>query len=103
LFQSVLPTIGPGALQTRADESTLYGTENEKQLFIPSDKFWQQIAEECAEEGIGVNMFLGNSKFVDVASIGMSCISSACAITNLIWYRYCMFHDGRGNIFPPSV
>jgi protein transport protein SEC24 len=54
----------------------LYGTENEKGLFIPSDKFWQEIGEECAEEGIGVSMFLGNSKFIDVASIGMSSINS---------------------------
>jgi protein transport protein SEC24 len=72
LFQSILPTIGPGAIEARVDESLLYGTENEKQLYLPSDKFWQEIAEECVEEGIGVSMFLGNSRHIDVASIGSS-------------------------------
>jgi protein transport protein SEC24 len=71
LFQSILPTIGPGALRARTDESVLYGTENEKQLYLPSDKFWKDIAEECAQEGIGVSIFLGNSKHIDTASIGM--------------------------------
>ncbi|KIM91651.1 hypothetical protein PILCRDRAFT_94365 [Piloderma croceum F 1598] len=73
LFQSILPTIGPGALRARTDESVLYGTENEKQLYLPSDKFWQDIAEECAQEGIGVSIFLGNSKHIDTASIGVVC------------------------------
>ena len=80
-FQSILPTIGPGAIEARADESLLYGTENEKQLYLPNDKFWQEIAEECVEEGIGVSMFLGNSRHIDVASIGTSescCIHSEC-------------------------
>lgn len=81
MFQSLLPTIGPGASRTRTDESMLYGTENEKQLYLPIDNFWQDIAEECAQEGIGVSTFLGNSKHIDTASIGIcvySSLQSAC-------------------------
>jgi protein transport protein SEC24 len=65
-----MPTVGPGALRT-PDEAKLAGTDNEYKLFIPRNKFWIDIGEECAEEGIGISMFLGMSKSVDIGSIGM--------------------------------
>lgn len=49
---------------------SLYGTDKEKTLFQPQETSWLDIAEECAEAGVGVHMFLFPSSFIDVASIG---------------------------------
>lgn len=70
MFQSSLPSRGPGKVEPRANESTLYDTDKERTLFIPQDPAWTTIAEECAEEGVGITVFLAPSKFVDVGSIG---------------------------------
>jgi hypothetical protein len=69
-FSSPSSPSSPSFSNTAPDESTLYGTEDEKKLYLPRDKAWQALAEECAEEGVGVSVFIGNAWFVDVASIG---------------------------------
>ncbi|CCL98759.1 uncharacterized protein FIBRA_00764 [Fibroporia radiculosa] len=71
VFTGVLPTIGLGALKTQVDESTLFGTDKENTLFAPRDNTWKDIAQQCAEEGIGVSMFLGMNRPIDVASVGI--------------------------------
>ncbi|KAH9946861.1 sec24-like protein [Amylocystis lapponica] len=71
VFPAVIPTIGFGALNPLVDETTLFGTDKEKTLFHPRDEGWRELAEQCAEEGVGVSMFLGMSKPIDIASIGV--------------------------------
>ncbi|KIJ62132.1 hypothetical protein HYDPIDRAFT_182910 [Hydnomerulius pinastri MD-312] len=71
VFQCTLPTIGPGALEPLPDHSQVYGSEKERTIFLPRNQTWREIAEECADEGIGVSLFLGMSKAVDIGSIGI--------------------------------
>jgi protein transport protein SEC24 len=67
-----MPNIGPGILHVNSTDTTVFGeSERDKVFFMPRNKFWIDVGEQYAEEGIGVNMFLACSKFVDIGSIGV--------------------------------
>nr|CDI55375.1 related to Protein transport protein Sec24C [Melanopsichium pennsylvanicum 4] len=70
IFLSTIPTVGPGALKHRED-TKLYGTDKEKNLFVPQDGFYRGAAEECVDAGIGINLFFFPSQYIDVATIGV--------------------------------
>lgn len=72
MFQGVIPTLGMGQLDPVHMESDLHKTEKERVLYSPRDVFWKNIADECADEGIGISMFLAPSSFLDIASISKS-------------------------------
>lgn len=69
LFLATIPTVGPGKLKHRED-TKLYGTDSEKNLFAAQDAFYRQLGEELALAGIGVNTFFFPSQYIDVATIG---------------------------------
>lgn len=102
-FQSVLPAVGPGALEQPGDQTSLYGTEKERNMFSPRHQAWRNIAEECSEEGIGVSMFLGMSKPIDIGSIGtyFSTFYPLSFLSNR--HRYRIIYYWRRIVFPSSV
>ena len=70
VFAATLPTIGVGALQPYVDETSQYGSDKERTLFEPREETWKDIGEQCASEGVGISMFLGMGRPIDIASIG---------------------------------
>ncbi|KIJ36294.1 hypothetical protein M422DRAFT_82882, partial [Sphaerobolus stellatus SS14] len=70
-FAASYSSIGCGSLSPRdVPESTLYGTDKEPSLFVPRETFWRELGEECAEQGVGVNLFLCPSEPVEIGTIG---------------------------------
>ncbi|KAG0169868.1 COPII coat Sec23p-Sfb3p heterodimer component [Apophysomyces sp. BC1021] len=70
VFQSVLPTIGPGTLKNR-DDSKLYGTDKENKLFTPQDDFYTAMAKECSKDGVSIDLWLfPQNTYVDVSTLG---------------------------------
>ncbi|CAA7264273.1 unnamed protein product [Cyclocybe aegerita] len=49
----------------------MYDTDKERVLHAPRSTTWISIAEECAEEGVGVSMFLAPGRYMDVGSVGI--------------------------------
>lgn len=77
LFESSMCSVGPGLSEARLDESKMYDTDKEKQLFEPRDPMWLELGEEFAEAGIGLSMLAGagTTGYIDFASIGARQIS----------------------------
>ncbi|KAF9330640.1 COPII coat Sec23p-Sfb3p heterodimer component [Podila minutissima] len=69
LFQTALPTFGPGALRQR-DEARLHGTDKERALYTPQDSFYQKLAESCVQVGLSIDLFLFPNAYIDVATVG---------------------------------
>ncbi|KAK3091418.1 hypothetical protein FSP39_019750 [Pinctada imbricata] len=71
VMQTVLPTVGPGALQLREDASQR-ATKNVSNLG-PATDFYKKLALECSAQQVAVDVFMLNGQYADIASV--SCIS----------------------------
>lgn len=83
----------------------MVNTDKEKTLYKPRDKSWRDIGEECAMEGIGINLVLTPSRYIDVGSIGKIptiCEGTITEILNGI-HRYRGVRDGWRYILPPPI
>ncbi|KAI1311905.1 COPII coat Sec23p-Sfb3p heterodimer component [Mortierella claussenii] len=91
LFQTALPTFGPGALRHR-DDSKIYGTDKEKTLYAPQDDFYKKLAESCVDAGMSIDLFLFPNAYVDVATLG--CLPSITGGETQMFLNFNAARDG---------
>ncbi|KAH7060957.1 sec24-related protein [Auriculariales sp. MPI-PUGE-AT-0066] len=70
-FIHSLPSLGPGTLTPRADESAMQGTSKEREMFAPRDQAYATLADECARAGVGVSLVVGCRRWVDLGTLGV--------------------------------
>jgi protein transport protein SEC24 len=92
MFQTAMPTFGPGALKMREDVKLL-GTDKERTLYEPQEYFWRKMAQECAAAGICVDLFLFPNSYMDIATIG-----TLSSLTGGDTYCYTNFDAARDGI-----
>uniref|UniRef100_A0A6Q2YVS7 SEC24 homolog B, COPII coat complex component n=1 Tax=Esox lucius TaxID=8010 RepID=A0A6Q2YVS7_ESOLU len=86
LFQTQLPTLGHGLLQSREDPNQRSTTKH----LGPATDFYKKLALDCSGQQIGVDLFLLSSQYSDLASL--ACVSKYSA--GSIFY-YPSFHHVR--------
>ncbi|XP_048248104.1 protein transport protein Sec24A-like isoform X3 [Haliotis rufescens] len=85
VMQTVLPTVGPGALQAREMPSNV-SAKNVPHLG-PATDFYKKLALDCSAQQISVDLFLLNGQYADLATL--TCVSKYSA--GCVYY-YPSFH-----------
>ncbi|XP_001921634.4 protein transport protein Sec24B isoform X1 [Danio rerio] len=76
VFQTQLPTLGAGLLQSREDPNLRSSTKTVQHL-APATDFYKKLALDCSGQQIGVDLFLLSSQYSDLASL--ACVSKYSA------------------------
>ncbi|KAJ4952663.1 hypothetical protein NE237_029495 [Protea cynaroides] len=110
VFQSVLPSVGIGALSAREAEGRANSSAGEKEahkLLQPVDKTLKTMAIEFAEYQVCVDVFITTQNYVDIASISVVPKTTGGQI-----YYYCpfsalsdsakLYNDLRWNVTRPQ-
>lgn len=88
VFQTCLPNIGPGALQSREDPNAR--SAKEVAHLNPATDFYKRLALDCSGAQVAVDLFLLNSQYSDLATLsGMSKFSAGSV------YQIPMFRANR--------
>ncbi|XP_059048258.1 protein transport protein Sec24A [Achroia grisella] len=88
VFQTCLPNIGPGALQSREDPNAR--SAKEVAHLSPATDFYKRLALDCSGAQVAVDLFLLNSQYADLATLsGMSKFSAGSV------YQVAMFRGDR--------
>ncbi|CAN9501145.1 unnamed protein product [Ophioblennius macclurei] len=72
VFQTQLPNLGVGALQSREDPNQRAAAKDVQHL-APATDFYKKLALDCSGQQVSVDLFLLSSQYCDLASLG--CIS----------------------------
>lgn len=72
LFQSCIPSVGPGKLAHR-EVSTMTASSKDSQNLNPATDYYKKLALECAGEQIAIDIFVLAGQYIDLASL--SCAS----------------------------
>lgn len=73
IFHSSLPTSdAPGKLKNRDDRNVL-GTEKEKHVLNPQSNVYNNLGQECVQNGCAVDLFIFNNSYIDLATLGQIC------------------------------
>uniref|UniRef100_A0A7S4DQB5 Uncharacterized protein n=1 Tax=Lotharella globosa TaxID=91324 RepID=A0A7S4DQB5_9EUKA len=86
---SSLPNLGKGTLQMRNDIK-LYHSSKEQSLLVPQGSFYQNLATECAQTKVSVDVFACGSTYLDLATIGV-----LSRTTGGQMYYYKGFHSAK--------
>ena len=67
VFQTTMPSVGPGRLKNREDPAVL-GTDKEVKLLDPADNFYRGIAVNASQQQVAFDIWA----FRSVAAVGLS-------------------------------
>ncbi|XP_052005623.1 protein transport protein Sec24B-like isoform X1 [Xyrauchen texanus] len=90
VFQTQLPTLGVGLLQSREDPN-LRSSKKKVQHLGPATDFYKKLALDCSGQQIGVDLFLLSSQYSDLASL--ACVSKYSAGSVFYYPSYHHVHN----------
>ncbi|XP_040185309.1 protein transport protein Sec24B isoform X2 [Rana temporaria] len=92
VFQTQLPSLGAGQLQSREDPNQRSSTKGIQHLG-PATDFYKKLALDCSGQQTAVDLFLLSSQYSDLASLAcMSKYSAGCI------YYYPSFHHKHNTV-----